>query len=492
MSKILDSDLQITNINLAIHYLVIFNKIKASQEFSLEDFSFICSRKGKVLKEKWNFLKQNILETIMKLPESTNSENISKTISLNSYYEMDNLMINTNLDGGVNMFQTSYDQKKYSSILRFIKMKDVDLSSYEQNLIDVYIEKIKNLSLGDFNRIKALIQQTMDKIYDSCGKHDDFYTEYKGIIHYPEQIIFRQSHISLLSYLIDLKKDINNLIYEKILQERIKIINEISIQIGINMTLLDLSLLYYKEQSRWTEIAQYNKLKFPYIDDNGTVTFFSSTGDKNIITVNNIELDIGEDIFISSLTQPEEKRTINNIIYNKNSEYCSLILNGESDLERFTLDDKAQILWYLPHTTNYKKYLKIPNILLELNTIKNNNVDLKLDEDGDLAFNLEGDIALTDTLESLIQSSLILLNNQQGFNTSHPKMGLPDLLKIVNDSYDLEGDLSNILHETITKDNRFSGISDIQINKFPNYITISCLIFTKIGFSFPFSKKINF
>src|SRR5690606_28666811 len=109
--------------------------------------------------------------------------------------------------------------------------------------------------------------------------------------------------------------------------------------------LQSLATRFLKDPEKWIDIAIANGLRSPYIDEEGEEVFLIANGFKNQINVKAVDankLYINQPVFIQSKTIPfPDQRLITAIKEVPVSGEIVITLNGDANLEKYTLEDKA-------------------------------------------------------------------------------------------------------------------------------------------------------
>jgi hypothetical protein len=207
------------------------------------------------------------------------------------------------------------------------------------------------------------------------------------------------------------------------------------------VTLEQLATRYLGSPDRWHEIAAVNRLRAPYVDEEGFTLSLLVNGTGNQVVVNDASnLYTGQPVWISSSGQPREKRHVIGITTISNG-YVALTLDGNPDLSRFTTAQSALVQAYLPNTVNSQQLIAIPSTKQPLSPdidtkaipgvdpydvyLKVGGVDILLTPDGDLAMTNDGDCKYAVGMTNLVQRVRTFFGTARGSLIRHPSYGFP-------------------------------------------------------------------
>lgn len=205
-------------------------------------------------------------------------------------------------------------------------------------------------------------------------------------------------------------------------------------------TLEQVAARYLGDPDRWHEIAALNRLREPYVDEEGFDLPLLVNGNGHEIMVADVtNLFIGQSVWLASNTQPRVKRHIVGITTYAGGNNV-LILDGNPDLDIFTTLSGATLHAYLPDTVNSQMLISIPSDLppdtedfqaksiAGLNEFDNllqvGGVDLLLTTDGDAAITSDGDWRLAVGMQNLVQEVRTFASTPRGSLIRHTKYGL--------------------------------------------------------------------
>jgi Flp pilus assembly pilin Flp len=203
-------------------------------------------------------------------------------------------------------------------------------------------------------------------------------------------------------------------------------------------TLEQVAEQYLGDPDRWIELAALNGLKAPYVDEVGRTDFLVSNGIGNQVAVASADgYYVQQPVWISALGVIREKRRITKID-TISADVTLLSLDGEGDLDRFTLSNQASVQSFAPETTNSLQFIYIPStettesdwLTVDIPGVDTfdplfrvGGADLLLDETGDLVIAPDGTTRLAVGLTNLIQRVRIAVATPQGSLMNHPEFG---------------------------------------------------------------------
>jgi hypothetical protein len=252
-----------------------------------------------------------------------------------------------------------------------------------------------------------------------------------------------------------------------------------SIPFPFKSSLEQLASIYLNDPKRWTEIAALNNLQYPYIDEDGfSYSLLSNGADNQFNISSNVNLYVGQTIYLSSNTQLLSKRKITQI-FEVSNDNIIISVDGPMNLDQFKIIDNAKMKAYLPYTVNSLCNIFIPTSQAPsdqnteeskpitylndtIDSIKFSKIDLLLDDNFDLAITKSGFANLAYGNTNLIQAAKIKLKTPQRTLMLHPNFGAG--IEIGSSTADLN--LSNTLKNmsrSFTADPRFRSPSSIQL-----------------------------
>lgn len=246
------------------------------------------------------------------------------------------------------------------------------------------------------------------------------------------------------------------------------------------MTLEQLALRYLNSPDRWIEIATLNGLRAPYVDEVGFDLPLLTNGHDNQVEVGDAtNLFIGQQIWLSSTTTSRNSRRILKI-EKLNSGQVILTLDGDGDLNRYSILASATLHAFLPDTVNSMmqiyipspdepadqdyKLKAIPGVDYFDPLVEAAGVDLLLTENLDLAITPDGDCRLAVGLSNIVQTARVRLSTPQGNLLRHPTFGLA----ITPGESTADVDAKTLLRscqDLFSDDPTFTGVTSASISK---------------------------
>lgn len=215
--------------------------------------------------------------------------------------------------------------------------------------------------------------------------------------------------------------------------------SKIAIPVPYGFTLEQIAQRYLGDPNRWMEIAALNKLRAPYIDEEGFSKPLVLNGSGNHVFVeDDTNLYQGQVVWLYSATQIKEKRRITGIRKISSGNY-QISLDGAPDLDRFLVIDNAALHTFLPNTVNSQMVFFIPSseeapqdygasLPSEVNDFDHlldlGGIDLLLTENNDLVIGADGGGKLTFGLQNIIQNARIRLSTERGTLLHHDDFGI--------------------------------------------------------------------
>ncbi len=252
--------------------------------------------------------------------------------------------------------------------------------------------------------------------------------------------------------------------------------SKIIVPVPFGLTMEGIASRYLGDPQRWLEIATLNSLREPYIDENGFQLPLLSNANGNYVTVSSsTNLFLGQTVMLMAVGQMPVARLILGIDQ-LSATSVLLTLDGLPNLNNFTTANSAYIQAYLPATVNSQQTIYVPSDI-PVNVVPNitvppiasadpltglSEVDLLLTDTGDLAVNVYGDFRYSYGLTNLIQALRIKFGTVAGTVLLHPEFGLGVRPGTVNSDIQVQ-QLFNSVNQLIAADNRFAGLSNLQI-----------------------------
>lgn len=262
------------------------------------------------------------------------------------------------------------------------------------------------------------------------------------------------------------------------------------------VTMEQLATRYLGDPDRWIEIAALNGLRAPYVDEEGFQVPLLTSGSGNEVVVADVtNLYLGQQVVLVATGTSKSTRRITQIISESDTLH-TLVLDGDSDLARFTVARQAIVWAFLPDTVNSQMTLYIPSpeepasadyqakAIPGLNVydqfLNIGGVDLLLTADNDLALTPDGDCRLAVGLQNLIQEIRIRLSLAKGSLNRHPEIGFP--VSVGTSIADMSAkDIAKTLKSMFADDPVFTGVQAVSVETVGNSTKISMSVTVRGG-----------
>lgn len=403
-------------------------------------------------------------------------------------------VINQTLDPSNNIFD---NPERNFDLMDMVPVFSLQLNDAQQFAVDNIIEEARQTTVDDLRQYRAVIADLTLQLSNNFGAGDAYYSQIYGRpapssriqpMTLDEYDLLKSLYEALTCYDIltattdvdDLNKK-SNMEYVAGLADAADIafdvpVSKVLVPVPFGKNVEQIALRYLGDAQKWLEIVTLNNLRDPYIDENGFKRMLLSNATGRQITVDSIEnLYIGQRVLIGSTTQVQSARRILGI--DRLSDVSFLItLDGEANLDPYTIADLAYMQAYLPGTVNSQQKIFIPstlgvpqsdNIVIPasvqgVDLVGLSKVDWLLTESGDLATNNYGDFRYAAGITNLIQAIRIKLSTQKGRMMTHPEFGLGVKPGVMTSEVDVQ-DIFNSINKMIEDDPRFQGLDNLQI-----------------------------
>ncbi len=252
---------------------------------------------------------------------------------------------------------------------------------------------------------------------------------------------------------------------------------KIPVPVPFGLNIEEIAARYMENADKWLEIVTVNKLRSPYIDEDGFLISFLSNGDGRQFTIFDSEdrLFIGQKILLQSDSVIQFSRKIINLEEISENNFL-VTVDSTANLDNLTTVDNARMQGFLPGTVNSQNQIFIPidgaadadDGIFEIPGVSDNflakisKVDFLLTDQFDVAINTVGDFRLATGLNNLIQALKLKIRTQKGTLLRHLEYGLG--LEAGISVADIErGAVIDSLNRMVEDDPRFEGISRISL-----------------------------
>jgi hypothetical protein len=396
-----------------------------------------------------------------------------------------------------NPLRNPKDRFKLIDILKTIPLGTISLSSSEADFVNAKLNKVRSLTLADFDTMRGKFEGARDTFTDSIGLNDPDYDATRGRIAGPKLRNATPGDFKTLQALNDMisvvdvltaNKDVTSarLVDPFVRAQRnannpqVQVIpynNGFPIPFPHGGTLEQLALQYLGDADLIQDIIVANGLQHPYIDEDGFTNAFVSNGSGNQFTIQDADnLYLGQEIFLSSDKQFQSRRIIQ-VIRKLAPDAFLIEVDGAADLNNFKVSQNAKMLAYLPNTVNSSKMIVIPTskpVLVNLpkgrsiSIVQNLDrqqkamgVDIGLTPEFDLALNNNQDLKPVAGVANALQAVKIKLGLEKGSLKQHPDLGLG--IDVGTRQAQNTDTVRASLENAILTDPRFSAITDLNI-----------------------------
>lgn len=386
-----------------------------------------------------------------------------------------------------------------NKILRNVKVTSSSISIPTTIRAKAYEElsRINKLTRSDFEKNRDLVVEAAATFANKVGAgHSSYTATYGGavpIVRVPTDaemdVLFSLNELAQQLDHLAVSSSINTSVPSSIeyvagLAERSGIafkmpVSKLAVPFPYGMTLERMALLYLGDANRWHEIAALNGLRAPYVDETGFKLPLTVNGSNNMLIVaDGSNLYPRQTIWLSSNNVKREKRHITRVEPIAKGE-CLVVVDGASDLAKFTVAAGSVLEAFLPGTVNSQQIIYIPSTnpvpedprtkqvpgvdeyddLLQVS-----GIDLLLTPDGDLAITPDGDCKLAYGLANIVQTVKIALSTERGSLLQHPSFGLSVPIGISTADVDPQ-QIVNATKKMFNNDPMFSGVRSAVVTK---------------------------
>lgn len=497
------------NINTASKSIADINlwlKNRTGDDLMLSDVPSIIPLRWAYFRDSWDFIKQNLVQKMKFYP---NPDFLKQQIDDFSKF------IEAQRTGSpkINPFSGSQAFNRFYAVFDNIAIDSINLSNEEQRMVQAEMDRVNAFSKNNFLAARKNITDYRDKQADIYGLGDTTYDHAFNKSPVPAQITAGITEINYL-YTLDSSIKTINFILANLFAVDAAIdpfalaranANNPDINIGqyksgrlvklnYGESLESLAARYFNDPNKWIDIAIANGLKPPYIDEVGLRIPLLSNGNGNQINIaetdvnGNLNIDkfyINQPIFIQSNVEVRpSQRVITNLRQVPVSGEIILELDGDLNLDIYQTIDNAYVRVYLPNTINSSFFVLIPSteplpddrkddvpwfLAKSADDEKRAQIDLSINDNGDLTFTNTGDVRLSYGLENAIQAIKLKIITELGSLKYHRTYGLVNVVGARNTNIaDIQDLITQSIVSQIEADQRYSRVEDISVDYLVN------------------------
>jgi len=495
---------QIENAFASVSKLNLWFKIDDNADLKLSDVPELIPYRWNYFKNEWNNIRQKYVNLI---PSYSNPDLLD--IHINRLTAFISSQRNLNINN--NPFSNRDVLYRFYAVFDVTPVLELQLTQEENNLLSKNITKVKSFIRKDFVDIRDVVIIARDYIADIVDTADEDYNRIYGRNSVPAQLSIGNKNLNLMSYFQDTIKAVDFILANIFSLETIAVdpfalakanannpnIDILSynsgtlIRFNYGDNLQDIAQRELGDSDLWIDIAIANGLKPPYIDEIGEKIPLLSNANGNQLnitettsgTLNIDRLFVNQIILIKSDTSPfSDQRIIKNIKQAPVSGEIIIEVDGNSDLDKYKINDNAYIRVFKPNTINSSFLILIPSSVTIPDELKQDTpwflrsssesekrqqVDLMITSNGDLNITPNEDLQLSFGLENAIQAIKLKLSVENGELEKHPEYGLIPVQGLKNDDSDsIEEFLIKTIDEAINSDSRFDRVEKLDVAYF--------------------------
>jgi hypothetical protein len=392
-----------------------------------------------------------------------------------------------------------------------INLDDIQLSPEQQAKIEDEVERSRFINISDLRDIRTDLVNLSNEISDNFGAGDATYASIYNLPAPRERTLpltIEENEILASVYeaiqaldLLTATKQFDDLNQEDPLEFVGGLANESGINfenfpskmlapVPFGLTIEEIAARYMGDSAKWLEIVTTNKLRSPYIDEEGFIYTLLSNGDDRQFNVDDSEdrMYIGQTIILQSDTVPAFSRKIINVEKIGDGNFL-ITIDGDANLETLTTADNARLQAYLPGTVNSQNQIFIPTNdpsqaddrtfdifgFSDNRLSKISKVDFLLTDQYDVAINSLGDFRLATGVNNLIQSLKLKIRTKKGSLLNHLDYGLGISAGVSVADID-NGTIITDLNKMVDEDPRFQTITKITLTLKGSTLTIDMVV----------------
>ena len=240
------------------------------------------------------------------------------------------------------------------------------------------------------------------------------------------------------------------------------------VTVKLGQTLSDIALFYMSDANRGREIAIYNDLRAPYLDEAGFSVPITQASHHTFAVTDASQFAVNQFVFLHGTNVASQRGRITNI--EKLGSIYRLTVDGTTLLDSFSSATHPYLTARLPGTIGSGDVILVPSdqqsdsLLSEKKTALSERltyaekvfrVDLKLGDDGDIVIAPGGDIARSYGYTNAVQAIRLLLETEVGELAQHQSFGLVATVGDRNSTANVN-DLVEMVRTSVLSDPRFT------------------------------------
>lgn len=386
------------------------------------------------------------------------------------------------------------DPDRYFDFFSGIRVSQLKLSPFTLRSIETEQNRVRNFTRLDFEKRRDAVAQAAALFANNVGAGNDRFNEVYGLAAVPSpgkpkvptdddfeamyalnQVVMELNRFAAFT---EAQHQITSLDYIAGLASASGIAftkpqSKFAVPFPYGSTLEQVSTTYLKTPNRWHEIAALNGLRPPYVDEEGFDLLLLVNGKNNQVVIqDSTRLYVGQQVWLSSPITTRTRRRITKIEVLSTTQSV-ITVDGDPDLDRFTVLAEAALHAFLPDTVNSMMSIYIPSQELAVGDsfttkpipgidefdplINVAGVDLLVTPSGDLALTVDGDCRFAIGLTNIIQKVRTALSVRRGQLNQHPDYGIP--ITPGQSIADLsQSELLNAAQNMFTGDPAFAGV----------------------------------
>lgn len=380
-----------------------------------------------------------------------------------------------------------------------VKPGSLNLPATVQAKIDKEKVRIRAFKREDFEYRRDIVQETLTDFQDSVGLGNTTYSRIYGLTPKSQLREANENDYDVIFSINQALIEINRLVVSSDINKDevlpIDYIAGMASRSGIAFTvpkskflvpfpyahtLEQISLRYLGDPDRWHEIAALNGLSAPYVDETGFTLPLLTNGNGNSFAVSDAtRLFVNQPVWLSSVAAARIKRRITKIEV-LNVGLVMVTVDGNADLDQFTVGASANMQAFLPNTVNSQQSIfipsdeevdeddwrvkSVPGVDYFDPLLRVGGIDLLLTQNGDLVITPDGDTRLAVGLTNIVQKVRLVIDTVRGSLLHHPDYGFP--IQVGDSTAELSArDILKICKGLFRDDPTFTGVESAAILK---------------------------